>query len=376
MGDKGGSDWADDPRELLRVDEHFDLDRVDRGATPGWSSGKKAATRFCDDRGDLLSELQERLFAEGRAGGNRSLLVVIQGLDTAGKGGVVRHVMGKVDPQGVALHSFGAPTPEEAEHHFLWRIKKALPKPGLIGVFDRSHYEDVLVARVDELVPPEVWEKRYDEINSFEADLVDSGTTVLKLGLMVSHDEQGLRLMKRLDRPDKQWKYSKNDVPTRRKWDEYQDAYADVFRRTSTEAAPWYVVPADHKWYTRLAATELLTQTLIEIDPTWPTVRWDPEVQRRELVDTMSTRALRTSLKETDRQVKKAVKDDRRVQEEAARALADVAEDDPIAQAETEARTAEAAAAAAAAMLDLQRTRRQKADLVDSRREPSGSSRK
>lgn len=330
MGTKGGSGWTDDPRELLGVNEHFDLDRLDRGATPGWSSGKKASKRFCDDRGTLLSELQERLFAEGRAGGTRSVLVVVQGLDTAGKGGVVRHVIGTVDPQGVALHSFGAPTSQEAEHHFLWRIKKRLPKPGLIGVFDRSHYEDVLVARVDELVPPEVWEKRYDEINNFEADLVDSGTTILKLGLMVSHDEQGLRLMKRLDRPDKRWKYSKNDVPTRRKWDPYQDAYADVFRRTSTEAAPWYVIPADHKWYTRLAATELLTQTLIELDPTWPTVRWDPEVQRRELADTMSGRALRASLKETDRHVKKAVKDDRRVQEEAARALMEVA-DDPMA---------------------------------------------
>jgi PPK2 family polyphosphate:nucleotide phosphotransferase len=373
MGSKGGSDWTADPRELLGVHEGFDLDRLDRGATPGWSSGKKAATRFCKARGTLLSELQERLFAEGRAGGNRSLLVVMQGLDTAGKGGVVRHVMGMVDPQGVALHSFGAPTPEEAEHHFLWRIKKALPEPGSIGVFDRSHYEDVLVARVDELVPPEVWEKRYDEINSFEADLVDSGTTVLKLGLMVSHDEQGLRLMKRLDRPDKRWKYSKNDVPTRRKWDDYQHAYLDVFRRTSTAAAPWYVIPADHKWYTRLAATELLTQTLIEIDPSWPTVRWDPEVQRRELADTMSTRALRTSLKKTARQVKKAVKDDRRVQEEAARALVEVNDDDPVAQAEAEARAAEAAASSAAAMLDLQRTRHQKADLVDARRERSGS---
>jgi len=363
-----GKGWKDDPRELLSSDEHFDLDGMERDATPGWKAGKKPAERFCQERGDLLSELQERLFAEGRAGGNRSLLVVVQGLDTAGKGGVARHVMSKVDPQGVALRSFGAPTDEEQKHHFLWRIKKALPEPGFIGVFDRSHYEDVLVTRVDELVPRKTWEKRYDEINEFEADLVASGTTVLKFGLMVSHDEQGLRLMKRLDRPDKRWKYSKNDVPTRCSWDDYQEAYTDVFRRTSTEAAPWYVVPADHKWYARLAITEILTQTLIDMDPDWPSVRWDPEVQRRELAATMSTAALRASLKETERQVKKAVKADRRVQEESARAREEVAaSSDPIAEAEVEAREAEAVASAAAAMLDLTRTRKQKAELLDER---------
>nr|WP_243061003.1 PPK2 family polyphosphate kinase [Nocardioides sp. SR21] len=359
--------WSDDPRDLLRADEDFDLAGMDRAAKPGWKAGKKAAARFCDERGDLLSELQERLFAEGRAGGRRSLLVVVQGLDTAGKGGVARHVMSKVDPQGVALRSFGAPTDEEREHHFLWRIKKELPEPGFIGVFDRSHYEDVLVTRVDGLVPQKTWEKRYDEINDFEADLVASGTTVVKLGLVVSHDEQGLRLMKRLDRPDKHWKYSKNDVPTRCKWDEYQEAFADVFRRTSTEAAPWFVVPADHKWYARLAITEILTQTLIDMDPEWPSVRWDPEVQRRKLAATMSTKALRASLKETDRQVKKAVKDDRRVREEAAQAREEVTDSDPVAEAEAKAREAEAVASAAAAMLDLQRTREQKAALLQDR---------
>ena len=367
MGKRRNGSWTDDPCDLLRAHPTFDLVGMDRGATPGWASGKKSAEKFGDERGDLLSELQERLFAEGRAGGERSLLVVVQGLDTAGKGGVARHVMSKVDPQGVALRAFGPPTPEEKEHDFLWRIRKALPKPGLIGVFDRSHYEDVLVARVDELVPPEVWEARYDEINDFEAELVASGTTVLKFGLVVSHDEQGLRLMKRLDRPDKRWKYSKNDVPTRRQWDDYQDAYTDVFRRTSTEAAPWYVIPADHKWYSRLAITEILTQTLVEMDPEWPAVRWDPEVQRRLLAATMSTDALRASLEDTDRQVKKAVRDDRRVREEAAEAGTVGAEDDPVVQAEAEARDAEARAAAAAAMLDLQRTRKQKAELLAER---------
>ena len=367
MGKRHNGTWADDPRDLLRAHPSFDLLGMDRAATPGWAGGKKAGKRLGDERGDLLSELQERLFAEGRAGGSRSLLVVVQGLDTAGKGGVARHVMSKVDPQGVALRAFGPPTPEELEHDFLWRIRKALPAPGLIGVFDRSHYEDVLIARVDDLVPPDVWAGRYDQINDFEAELVAAGTTVLKVGLMVSHDEQGLRLMKRLDRPDKLWKYNPDDLSTRRKWDDYQQAYTDVFRRTSTEAAPWYVVPADHKWYARLAITEILTQTLIEMNPEWPSVRWDPEVQRRQLAATMSTKALRASLKDTDRQVEKAVRDDRRVQEEAAEASTIGADGDPVAEAEAEAREAEAAAAAAAAMLELQRTRKQKAELVRER---------
>ena len=359
--------WSTDPREALMAGADFDLDQMNRAGTPGWDDDKRAAKKFGDQRGDLLTELQERLFAEGRAGGSRALLVIVQGLDTAGKGGVTRHVLSMVDPQGVALRSFGPPTEAEQEHHFLWRIRKALPHPGLIGVFDRSHYEDVLVARVDGLVPRATWKGRFDEVNQFESDLVEVGTTVLKFAMMVSHDEQGMRLMKRLDRPDKHWKYSANDLPTRRQWDDYQEAYADVLRRTSTGPAPWYVVPADHKWYARLAITEILTQTLIDLDPQWPSVRWDPMVQRRELARTMSTKALADSLSETDEQVEKAVKDDRKVHKEAARASQVGDGSDPAADAEAKARAAEASATAAAAMADLQRTRQQKADLLAGR---------
>ena len=359
--------WSADPRDALLASPDFDLARMRRGATPGWEDDKRAAKKFGDKRGVLLSELQERFFAEGRSGGSRSLLVIVQGLDTAGKGGVARHVLSKVDPQGVALRSFGPPSEEEQQHHFLWRIRKELPAPGLIGVFDRSHYEDVLVARVDEQVPRATWEGRFEEINAFESELVDAGTTILKFGLMVSHDEQGVRLMKRLDRPDKHWKYSANDLPTRRQWDDYQEAYADVFARTSTEAAPWYVVPADHKWYARLAITEILTQTLIDLDPEWPSVRWDPTVQRRELARTMSTRALASSLRETDAQVEKAIDGDREVQKEAARASKVGDDADPLAEAEAKSRAAEATATAAAAMADLQRTRQQKVDLLAER---------
>lgn len=299
--------WQQDPRVALRVGENFDLEDFDRASTPGFSGGKRDALELMEQRGELLSELQERLFANGRAGGKRNVLVVVQGLDTAGKGGIARHVMGMVDPQGVAMRSFGVPTPEELRHHYLWRIKRALPKPGLIGLFDRSHYEDVLVARVNELVPREVWEPRFAEINRWEKSLVDNGTVVLKFALMVSHEEQARRLMERIDRPDKRWKYSMSDIQTRLKWDDYQAAYADVFQRTSTDHAPWHVLPADRKWFPRLAVTELVTRALIDMDLRWPRPRWSPEVQRRRLVATMTPEALAASLAETEAVVQSAI---------------------------------------------------------------------
>lgn len=299
--------WTVDPREALRAGEEFDLDSLDRASTPGFTGDKAAAEILTAERGKLLSELQERLFANGRAGGKRNVLVIIQGLDTAGKGGIVRHVMGMVDPQGVALRSFGVPTAEERSHHYLWRIKKALPKPGLIGVFDRSQYEDVLVVRVDNLVEQDVWEPRFAEINRWERTLVNGGTTVLKFALMPSYDEQARRLMERIDRPDKRWKYSTGDLGTRSKWDQFQEAYADVFRRTSTEHAPWYVLPADRKWYPRLAITEILTRALIEMELKWPRVRWSPDVQRRRLAKTMSPELYAESVAETAGIVQKSI---------------------------------------------------------------------
>lgn len=279
--------WDVSPRIALRADEDFDLAAMDRRATPGYSGDKESGKAHMAERGELMSELQERLFADGKTGGNKSILLVIQGLDTAGKGGIARHVMGMVDPQGVSLAYFGVPTKEELDHHFLWRIKKQLPVPGKIGVFDRSHYEDVLVQRVDEIVEEEVWRKRYTEINNFEKRLVDSGTTVIKVALMCSKEEQAVRLLERIEREDKRWKYSTNDLDTRSKWDDYQEAYQDVFKYTSTEYAPWHVIPADRKWYARLAVTELLTQALIDLDLGWPKPRWQADVQRRKLLATV-----------------------------------------------------------------------------------------
>ena len=278
--------WSTDPRDALRVGPDFDLSSFDRNGQPGWDGDKDDGQAYLPERGEEMSELQERLFAEGREGGKRSVLLVLQGLDTAGKGGIVRHVMGMVDPQGVALASFGVPTEEERSHHYLWRIEKELPPPGRIGVFDRSHYEDVLVVRVDELVPEDVWRARYDEINAWEKELVEGGTTIIKVALMVSYAEQGERLMERLERPDKHWKFNPGDLDTRSKWPAFQAAYADVFRLTSTEDAPWYVVPADKKWYSRLAITEILTRTLEELDPQWPVADFDVEEMKKALVAT------------------------------------------------------------------------------------------
>ena len=278
--------WATDPRDALRVGPDFDLASFDRNGQPGWDGDKEDGEAYLPERGEEMSDLQERLFAEGREGGTRSVLLVLQGLDTAGKGGIVRHVMGMVDPQGVALASFGVPTEEERAHHYLWRIEKKLAPAGRIGVFDRSHYEDVLVVRVDELVPEDVWRARYDEINAWEKKLVEGGTTIIKVALMVSYAEQGERLMERLERPDKHWKFNPGDLDTRSKWPAFQEAYSDVFRLTSTDHAPWYVVPADKKWYSRLAITEILTRTLEDLDPQWPVADFDVEEMKKALLAT------------------------------------------------------------------------------------------
>jgi len=275
--------WEVPAHEVLRVGPGFRLEDLDPTATPGWEKSRDTGDERRAEQGERLSELQERLFADGRSDGTRSVLLVLQGMDTAGKGGIVRHVLGMVDPQGIALRSFGVPTPEERSHDYLWRIRNSLPKPGLIGVFDRSHYEDVLVVRVEELVPRAVWETRYDEINAFEAEVAAAGTTIVKVALVVSQDEQKARLAERLDRPDKYWKYNPGDLDVRAKWPAYREAYQAVLDRTSTDVAPWYVVPADRKWYARLAVTELLLEAMEGLDLGWPAPDFDIEVEKARL---------------------------------------------------------------------------------------------
>jgi PPK2 family polyphosphate:nucleotide phosphotransferase len=198
------------------------------------------------------------------------VLVVLQGMDTSGKGGAVKHVVGQVNPAGVRITGFGAPTKEELEHDFLWRIEKALPQCGAIGVFDRSHYEDVLIVRVHDLVPPQEWEARYDRINAWEAQLADDGVVLLKVMFHISPEYQRERLLKRLGDPTKYWKINPGDIDERQHWNAYQLAYEVALSRCSTEVAPWYVVPADRKWYRNLALSRLLLETLQGMDLQWP----------------------------------------------------------------------------------------------------------
>ncbi|GAB2730970.1 polyphosphate kinase 2 family protein [Nocardia thraciensis] len=276
------SPWSKPVTQALRADG-LELATLDTSATPGFKGNKRAGEQLLAERGQVLSDLQEKLFANGRSGDPRSVLLVLQGMDTAGKGGIVRHVIGSVDPQGVDHAAFGVPTAEEKRHNYLWRIRRQLPRGGQIGVFDRSHYEDVLVVRVHNLVAPEVWGKRYDEINKFERKIVDSGTTLIKVAMFVSLDEQRKRLAERLNRPDKYWKFNPNDIDERGFWPAYQEAYQAVLDRTSTDYAPWHVLPADRKWYSRLAVTELLIEALQNLKLDWPAAQFDVEEQKKRL---------------------------------------------------------------------------------------------
>ncbi|KJF23197.1 polyphosphate:nucleotide phosphotransferase, PPK2 family [Rhodococcus sp. AD45] len=277
--------WETPAVTILRSQPGFDLEGLDRNSTPGFTGKKADGERLLEERGAVLSGLQELLYANGRSGDSRSVLLVLQGMDTSGKGGMVRHVVGHVDPQGVDHASFGVPTDEEKQHHYLWRIKKQLPRGGYLGVFDRSHYEDVLVVRVHDLVPPDVWGARYDEINQFEKELVDAGTTIVKVAMFVSLDEQKKRLQERLDRPEKYWKYNPGDVTERKLWPAYQEAYQAMLDKTSTEHAPWYVVPCDRKWYSRIAVTELLIDAFESLDLSWPPADFDVEIEKARLAE-------------------------------------------------------------------------------------------
>ncbi|WP_433659917.1 polyphosphate kinase 2 family protein [Nocardia sp. CA-128927] len=276
--------WSVPATEALKADGLRIAD-LDTSGTPGFKGDKAAGQELLAERTEVLSALQERLYANGRSGDSRSVLLVLQGMDTAGKGGIVRHVIGSVDPQGVDHHAFGVPSEEEKRHHYLWRIRKALPRGGQLGVFDRSHYEDVLVVRVHDLVPKKEWEPRYDEINAFERELVDEGTTVVKAAMFVSLDEQKKRLMERLERPDKYWKFNPSDIDERAYWPAYQEAYQAMLDRTDTDYAPWHVIPADRKWFSRLAITELLIDALERLDLEWPPAKFDVEEQKRRLAE-------------------------------------------------------------------------------------------
>jgi len=265
--------------DLLRPDVDGPiLPGIDPRATPGVRDREEAEAAMAGIA-DRLDELQERLWVEG----SRSLLVVLQGMDTSGKGGTVRHVFSAMNPAGVEVASFKKPTEEELSHDFLWRIERRLPVPGEIVVFDRSHYEDVLVARVRSLVPETIWRARYDEIVAFERRVVATGTTIVKCMLHISYEEQRERLLARLDDPSKHWKFNEADIEERARWLEYQAAYEDAIRECSTDVAPWYVVPADRKWYRNWAVSMLLVETLERLDPRLPQPDLDVEALKARL---------------------------------------------------------------------------------------------
>ncbi|MEO6199930.1 MAG: polyphosphate kinase 2 family protein [Cryobacterium sp.] len=275
--------WTVDPIDSLRVNPGFTLSDVDTRSTPGFDGKKKHAADALGKGADIFAHHQEMFFASSQNGDQRSVLLVLQAMDTAGKGGIVRHVVGAADPQGVDHFAFKAPTKAELSHDFLWRIRKRLPQAGRIGVFDRSHYEDVLITRVRDLYPLEKIDKRYDEINAFEQELTDEGTTIVKVMLHISSNEQKSRLGERLDRKDKYWKYNPGDVDERLHWPAYQEAYQVALERTSTKTAPWFVVPADRKWYARLAVQHLLIDALTRMDLSWPDATYDIKVEKGRL---------------------------------------------------------------------------------------------
>ncbi len=247
------------PGKKIRLRE-FDADY-----TGGRKRDKKTQAELAKNVAEL-DNLGYRLYAENR----RSLLLVLQGMDTAGKDGTIRHVMQGFNPQSCQVASFKQPGVEELAHDFLWRIYRAAPRKGFIGIFNRSHYEDVLVVRVHNLVPKQEWESRYERINRFEELLHDAGTTIVKVFLHISKEEQRCRLQCRLDDAKKRWKFSKADIAERGYWDDYQRAYEDAMTRCNTKHAPWYIVPANHKWYRNLVISKILRRTLEEMDPQYP----------------------------------------------------------------------------------------------------------
>lgn len=256
-------------RLIPKIGSTINLKDFDPGFTADFNKDRAREEEARLER--RLAELQEKLYAQG----TQSLLVVLQAMDAGGKDGTIKKVFDSVNPQGVQVTSFKAPTPQELAHDFLWRVHQHAPAKGYIGIFNRSHYEDVLIVRVNKLAPREVWEKHYDHINNFERLLHDSGTRVLKFFLHISKAEQKQRLQDRLDRPDKWWKFSVDDLPVRERWDEYMDAYSTAISRCNTEYAPWYVVPGNHKWYRDLVITRAIVETLESMKVAYPKSKQD-----------------------------------------------------------------------------------------------------
>ncbi|EAR25300.1 hypothetical protein A20C1_01891 [marine actinobacterium PHSC20C1] len=275
--------WSHEPSEIHRVGSGFTLAEVDPNATPGIDASKKSGTAMLLEKRRSLRKLQGKLFADSTVGGKASLLIVLQGMDSSGKGGIVKHAMAGMNASGVVVHGFKAPTDEELRHDFLWRVRKHLPEAGMVSVFDRSHYEDVLAARVQNLADAATIEERYGKINEFEQEAIDNGTSIVKIMLQISEKEQKKRLVARLHRKSKLWKYNPSDVDDRERWRALQEAYQIALERTSTSDAPWYVIPADHKWYARLAVQQIILTKLRELELDWPRPDYDLKKERKRV---------------------------------------------------------------------------------------------
>jgi PPK2 family polyphosphate:nucleotide phosphotransferase len=251
---------------LVKPDSKVKLSKFDPSDTGDFKGGKEAALAEFEKLNEKLEALQELLFAEHK----HKVLIVLQAMDAGGKDGTIRRVFDSVNPAGVRVASFKAPTAEELDHDYLWRIHKQVPGKGEMVIFNRSHYEDVLVVRVHNLVPPEIWKKRFDQINEFERMLAESGTTILKFYLHIDKDEQKERLQARLDDPTKRWKFRLGDLDERKRWDDYMEAFEDVLSKTSTDYAPWHIIPANRKWYRDLVISSILVETLEDLKMKYP----------------------------------------------------------------------------------------------------------
>ena len=266
-------------RYLVKPGQSIELSEWDTAKTPSWKGDKETALEQVGKINAELEILQELLFAEGK----RKLLIVLQGMDTSGKDGVIRRVFEGVNPQGVRVAAFKVPTAPELARDYLWRVHQQVPGRGEIVIFNRSHYEDVLVVRVHNLVPDAQWKRRYEQINAFEQLLAEEGTTILKFFLHIDQDEQRERLLARLDEPDKRWKFNPGDLKERELWDKYQKAYEDVLSKTSTDDAPWIIVPANRKWYRDLVIAAALVDTLKDLKMEYPQPAEDLESYRVQL---------------------------------------------------------------------------------------------
>ncbi|MFT8703942.1 PPK2 family polyphosphate kinase [Bifidobacterium aquikefiricola] len=277
--------WDVDPDAALKFHAGLDLGQLDCGSTPGFEGRKADAKEFVSLSSGEISSFQEQLYANGVKGSRRRILIILQGMDTSGKGSMVEHVFRQTSPMGIHYHGFAAPTDEERNHDFLWRIRRELPKDGWISIFDRSQYEDIVMPRIYGTYPRMIWESRYGEINDFEHRLADDGCSIIKIFLSISKDFQKKRFLKRLDDPTKYWKFDPSDLKARSHWDDYMHAWQEVMERTSTDYAPWHVVPANHRWYSRAALSQILRARMQEMNLAWPPADFNVDEVKQELLD-------------------------------------------------------------------------------------------